>query len=81
MKDIKLRFKDGVYGFVFDSMYGEIENIITEPISENEMKFFDKISNDYTCLFTDVDSVVEVFDLESEEIENGSWDDILEIVK
>jgi hypothetical protein len=79
MKDMKLRFKDGVYGFVFDGWYGEINNIITEPISENDVKFFNRTSDEYMSLFTDVDSVVEFFGLENKDIVNGSWDNILEL--
>jgi len=81
MSEIKVKFKDGVYGFVYDSMYGDIESVITEPMSENEIKFFNKHCSEYTVLFTEANNLVELFGIETETDVVENWNDILEIKK
>jgi hypothetical protein len=81
MKDMKLKFKDGVYGFIYDSMYGDIENIITEPMTEENIKFFNDNAGDYIILLTEINDIVELFYLKDKNEIIEFWDDILEVVE
>ena len=81
MKEIKLKFKDGVFGFVYDAMYGDIMSVITEPMSEETIKFFNKYCNEDQVLFTTTDDLAELFGIETETYVTEYWGDILETVK
>ncbi len=80
MKELKLKFKDGVYGFVYDAMYGDITTVITESISEEAANFFNKVTEDQV-LFTTTDELAELFGIETETHVTEYWGDILEIEK
>ena len=80
MKELKLKFKDGVYGFVYDAVYGDITTIITEPMSEEAANFFNKVSEDQV-LFTTANELAELFGIECEAHVTEYWGDILEIAK
>jgi len=80
MKELKLKFKDGVYGFVYDAMYGDITTVITESISEEAANFFNKVAEDQV-LFTTTDELAELFGIETETHVTEYWGDILEIAK
>jgi hypothetical protein len=77
---MKVKFKEGVFGFTYDAIYGEIADIIKEPISEAEAKFFNKHANTDIVLFTDTTDVPEMFGIETDDDLNN-WNDILEINK
>jgi hypothetical protein len=78
---MKLKFKQGIYGIIYDSVYGDITEI-TNPITDDAKQLF--VHNDYMCLFTDVELITEVFNLDDEDKDveyiNRYWGDILEVV-
>jgi len=80
MKELKLKFKDGVYGFVYDAMYGDITNVITQPISEEAANFFNNNTEDQV-LFTTTNDLTELFGIENETHVTEYWGEILEIEK
>jgi hypothetical protein len=80
MKELKLKFKDGVFGFVYDAVYGDITNIVTWPVSEEAANFFNNNTEDQV-LFTTTDNLAELFGIESETHVINYWGDILETVK
>jgi hypothetical protein len=74
IKDI--RFKEGVYGFIYDSTYGDILTVIHEPITEDVHRFMSKYGNESFCLFTELSTIVEIWGLD--EAIDGEWNDIVE---
>jgi len=64
---MKLKFKEGVYGFIFDSQHDEIVKILTSPPSEAELKRLSGMLDEYDMLFTDIKTVNELFEIESKE--------------
>ena len=77
---MKVKFKEGVFGFTYDAIYGDIIDIIKEPISESESEFFNKHANNDIVLFTDCTDIPEMFGIETDDDLNN-WNDILEINK
>jgi hypothetical protein len=74
IKDI--RFKEGVYGFIYDSTYGDILSVVHEPVTKEINDFMSKHGNESFCLFTDIKLVVEIWGLD--EGIDGEWNDIVE---
>lgn len=74
---MKVKFKEGVFGFTYDAQYGDIIDIITEPISEQEERFFNKYGSDDIVLFTDTSDLPEMFGIETE-ADLNNWNEILE---
>ena len=64
---MKLKFKEGVYGFIFDSQHDEIVKIFTSSPSEAELKRLSGMLDEYDMLFTDIKTVNELFEIESKE--------------
>ena len=81
MKEIKLKFKDGVFGFVYDVMYGDVSEIVKRPLSKETIEFFNNNTEDNYALFTTTDELAELFGIESEAYVTEYWGDILETVK
>lgn len=81
---MKLQFKQGVYGFVYESTYGDITEILTKPVTETEVRGFNDHSDDYV-MFTDVDTITELWELNDGEKDpeyiKQYWGDILEVVQ
>jgi len=75
---MKLRFKQGIYGIIFDLNYGNITEV-TNPITDDAKQLFD--NNRIMALFTDVETIIDCFNIETEEDVTEKWSDILEIVK
>lgn len=80
MKEIKLKFKDGVFGFVYDAVYGDVSEIVKRPLSKETIEFFNNNTEDQV-LFTTTDELAELFGIESEAYVTEYWGDILETVK
>lgn len=74
---MKVKFKEGVFGFTYDAEYGDIIDIIKKPISEQEERFFNKYGCDEVVLFTDCTDIPEMFGIETE-ADLNNWSDILE---
>ena len=76
---MKIKFKEGIYGFIYDSTYGDILTVIHEPITNEIHKFMSKYGNESFCLFTDITTISEIWGLD--EVIEGEWTDIVEEVK
>ena len=74
---MKVKFKEGVFGFTYDATYGDVIDIITEPISEQEERFFNKYCDGAVVLFTDTTDLPEMFGIENE-ADLNNWNEILE---
>ena len=77
---MKLKFKPNIYGFIYDDMYGDILSVITEPISDEAIKFHNKYSKDVLFTHESLPEMAELFGIESEDDLKGYWEDILEVV-
>ena len=69
MEKFEVKFKDGVYGFIYDSVYGEVTKVFTEPLNESELKLVSSVLSEDDCIFTDIDSVNEVFEFDENSLE------------
>ena len=80
---MKLQFKKGVYGFVYEPIDGDIIEILTKPVTETEVKVFNRHSDDYV-MFINVDTITGLWELNDGEKDseyiNKYWGDILEVV-
>jgi len=74
---MKVKFKEGVFGFTYDAQYGDIVDIIKEPISEQEERFFNKYGSVDIVLFTDTSDIPEMFGIKTE-ADLNNWNEILE---
>lgn len=77
---MKLQFKPNIYGFIFDDMYGDILSVITEPISDETIKFYTKNNDNVLFTHESLPEMAELFGIESEDDLKGYWEDILEVV-
>ena len=64
---MKVKFKDNVSGFIYDSEYGEVTKVFDKPLNELEKKVIVEVIGEYDCLFTDINSVNELFTFEDED--------------
>ena len=62
-----LKFKEGVFGFVFDSANDEITKVFNRVLSADESILIMEVISDYNCLFEDEEVINEMFTVESEE--------------
>ena len=79
-----VKFKDNVYGFVYDSEYGEVTKVFDKPLTELEEKLIVEVIGEYDCLFTDINSVNELFTFEDEDdldCDSEGLNRVLEFVK
>jgi hypothetical protein len=78
---LQIKFKENVYGFVYDTIYGDIINVITKPVTEEQVKFFNDTNEDHV-LFNNTEELPELFGIEEiEDVENEYWGEILEVIK
>jgi hypothetical protein len=79
-----LVFKENVYGFVYDSQFGNVKKIYNKPLTENEIELIEEsIDEDYDVLFTDIKDVREMFEITSKEsLENDEegFNDVLDFI-
>lgn len=65
-----LVFKENVYGFIYDSQYGNVTKIFKTELDEETIELVkETIDEDYDCLFTnsDLEEVNEMFTFDSKE--------------
>jgi hypothetical protein len=62
-----LVFKENVYGFVYDSSLGSVKKIYNKQLNEKEVKIINEILSEDDVLFTNIESVRELFEIESKE--------------
>jgi hypothetical protein len=68
MEKYEVKFKDNVYGFIYDSCYGQVNKVFTEPLTEKELKLVESVVGAYDCIFTDIKSVKEVFEFDEDSL-------------
>ncbi len=91
---MKVKFKDNVHGFVYDSQFGEVKKVLGWKLNEGEIKALESrkgvlcealgMESEYDCLFTNIDSVNELFVFESEDslnCDSEGLNRVLEFVK
>jgi hypothetical protein len=81
---MKVKFKEGVYGFIYDSEYGEVTKVFDKPLIESEKNLIVEVIGEYDCLLTDIDSVNELFTFEDEDdldCDSEGLNRVLEFVK
>jgi len=79
----KVQFKSDVYGFIYDSVYGEVTKVFTTPLNESELKLISSVIDEDDCLFTDIKSVNEMFEFgdDSLECDTEGLNKVVEYVK
>lgn len=79
-----LVFKENVYGFVYDSQYGNVTQIFKTPLSEETINIIEEsIDEDYDVLFTDIEDVKEMINITSkEDLEDDEegFNDVLDFI-
>jgi len=65
-----IKLKEGVTGFIYDSCHGNVQEIFTEPLTENEIKLINKVLSEYDVLFTDNEDINGMFFDCKEDLEN-----------
>ena len=63
----QIKFVDGVYGFIYDSVHGYVSKVFRDPISEIELKAINKVigSDDLVFVVGNENDIVEMWDLEN----------------
>jgi hypothetical protein len=62
-----LKFKEGVKGFIYDSVDGGITKVFNRVLSADESILIMEVISDDNCLFEDEEVINEMFTVESEE--------------
>ena len=79
-----LVFKENVYGFVYDSQFGNVTYIIQKPLNEETIDVIkNSIDEDYDVLFTNIEDVREMFEITSkEDLENDEegFNEVLDFI-
>ena len=65
----KVQFKADVYGFVYDSVYGEVSKVFNTPLTEKELKLVESVLSEDDCIFVDIDSVNAMFEFDENSLE------------
>ena len=81
---MKVKFKEGVYGFIYDSQYGEVTKVFDRPLTESEENIVREVIGEYDSLMIDIDSVNELLTFENEDdldCDSEGLNTVLEFVK
>ena len=77
-----LKFKEGVFGFVFDSANDEITKVFNRVLSADEAILIMEVISDDNCLFEDEEVINEMFTVDCEEdLSDDELSRVLEFVK
>jgi fructose-1,6-bisphosphatase len=80
---MKLKFKNNVTGFIYDSENGDFHSLLHKPVTDEQVKFFNEHSGD-DVMFADLELIIKLFNLDDEDKDpeyiNRYWGDILEVV-
>jgi len=63
----QLKFVENVYGFIYNSIYGDVMKIFTTPISEIELNAMKRVIGEDDVLFVvgDEDAIVKMWGLDN----------------
>jgi hypothetical protein len=80
---MELKFKEGVFGFVYDSQYGEVKKVFRKPLNETEKMLVWDLVDEYDGVFFDVETVSEVFEVNEDLLscDSEGLNRVLEFVK
>jgi hypothetical protein len=62
-----VKLKNGVTGFTYDSCYGNVQEIFTQPLTEKEIKLIERVLSEDDVLFTSDSSLNDMFEFDSKE--------------
>ena len=62
-----VKLKNGVTGFTYDSCYGNVQEIFTQPLTEKEIKLIERVLSEDDVLFTNNDSLNFMFEFDCKE--------------
>jgi hypothetical protein len=62
-----VKLKNGVTGFTYDSCYGNVQEIFTQPLTEKEIKLIERVLSEDDVLFTNNDSLNDMFEFDCKE--------------
>jgi hypothetical protein len=62
-----LKFKENVFGFVYDSGYGNVVKIYNRPLNENEIELINEVLSVDDCLLTNIEDCNDMFEITSKE--------------
>ena len=62
-----VKLKNGGTGFTYDSCYGNVQEIFTQPLTENEVKLINKVLSEDDILFTDNEDINSMFEFDCKE--------------
>ena len=66
-----VKLKNGVTGFTYDSEYGNVQKIFTQPLTEKEIKLIERVLSEDDVLFTDNEDINDMFEIDcKEDLEN-----------
>jgi hypothetical protein len=62
-----LVFKENVYGFIYDSVYGTVTEVYNKPLKKREISLINKALAEDVCLFTDIEDCNDIFKISCNE--------------
>ena len=80
---MKLQFKENVYGFIYDSQYGEITKVFDKPLTKSEEETIMEVLSEDDCLFTSIEEIEDMFTIDEDSLgsDNEGLNKVLELVK
>ncbi len=76
-----LKLKENVTGFIYDSCYGHVTKIYTEPLSEEKIEIIDEVLDEDDVLFTDNESINDMFEISNKEDLENCEDGLSEVLE
>ena len=64
---MKLVFKEGVKGFIYDGVYGYVKEIFNEELNEKEIELLYKVISEDYVFINDENELNSLFKIESKE--------------
>ena len=62
-----LKLKENVFGFIYDSIHGNVTKIFTEPLSREKIEMINEIIDEDDVLFLDNETINVLFEILSKE--------------
>jgi len=62
-----LKFKENVYGFIYDSCLGCVKKIYNKQLNENEIEMINEVLSEDDCLLTNIEDCNDMFEITSKE--------------
>lgn len=62
-----VKLKENVFGFTYDSEYGNVQKIFTQPLTKKEIKLINEVLSEDDVLFTDNEDINSMFEFDCKE--------------